>query len=310
MQRYKRQQKLMGCSFELGVVLDDEVKAHRLLEEGVKEIQRIEDLLSEFKGDSIISNINTKAYETPVHVNPEVMELLKRCQQISRLSQGYFDISVGPLKKLYRFRNAEFTLPGKKDVQRVKNRVGYNKIQLDEDSNAVRLKQENMHLSVAAIGKGYAADRVKEIWKGHQLPGGYIDASGDLTAFGTDENGQAWKIGIANPDDRDQILFHIPLNNASLATSGDYEQHFMYKGVRYSHNINPKTGLPVTGVKSVSIFSPSAELSDALATAVYAMGVDQGLSFLNQLPQTHGIIVDDQNKVFFTKQLQYEPIPA
>ncbi len=300
----------MGCSFELGVVLDDEVKAHQILDEGVKEIQRIEDLLSEFKGDSIISNINTKAYEIPVHVNPEVMELLKRCQQISRLSQGYFDISVGPLKKLYRFRNAEFTLPGKKDIQRVKNRVGYDKIQLDEDSNAVRLKQENMHLSMAAIGKGYAADRVKQIWKDHKLPGGYIDASGDLTAFGTDENEQAWKIGIANPDDRDQILFHIPLNDASLATSGDYEQHFMYRGVRYSHNINPKTGLPVIGVKSVSIFSPSAELSDALATAVYAMGVDKGLSFLNQLPQTYGIIVDDQNKVFFTKQLQYEPIPA
>ena len=300
----------MGCSFELGVVLDDEAKAHRLLEEGVKEIQRIEDLLSEFKRDSSITDINTNAYVTPVHVNSEVMELLQRCQQISRLSQGYFDISVGPLKKLYRFKNTEFTLPSKKDIQRVKNLVGYDKIQLDAESNSVRLKQENMHISMAAIGKGYAADRVKQIWKNHKLTGGYIDASGDLTAFGTDENGQAWKIGIANPDDRDQTLFHIPLNNASVATSGDYEQHFVHNGVRYSHNLNPKTGLPVTGVKSVSIFSPSAELSDALATAVYAMGVDKGLSFLNQLPQTHGIVVDDQNKVFFTKQLQYEPMPA
>ena len=193
----------MGCSFELGVVLDDEAKAHRLLEEGVKEIQRIEDLLSEFKRDSSITDINTNAYVTPVHVNSEVMELLQRCQQISRLSQGYFDISVGPLKKLYRFKNTEFTLPSKKDIQRVKNLVGYDKIQLDAESNSVRLKQENMHISMAAIGKGYAADRVKQIWKNHKLTGGYIDASGDLTAFGTDENGQAWKIGIANPDDRD-----------------------------------------------------------------------------------------------------------
>ncbi|TMU56757.1 FAD:protein FMN transferase [Flagellimonas algicola] len=310
MLRYKRQQKLMGCSFELGVVTDDKVKAHRILDEGVKEIQRIEDLLSEFKGGSIITKINTKASELPVHLNSEVMELLKRCQQISKLSQGYFDITVGPLKKLYQFKNSEFTMPGKKDIQRAKNQVGYDKIHLDADTQSVRLEQENMHISMAAIGKGYAADKVKQIWKNHKLQGGYIDASGDLTAFGTDESGQAWKIGIANPDDRNQTLFHIPLNHASLATSGDYEQHFMCNGVRFSHNINPKTGLPVTGVKSVSIFSPSAELSDALATAVYAMGVDKGLSFLNQLPQTHGIIVDDQNKVFFTKQLQYEPIPA
>lgn len=300
----------MGCSFELGVVSDDKVKAFRLLEEGVKEIQRIEDLLSEFKGDSIIAKINTRAYEIPVHLNPEVTELLKRCLQISKLSQGYFDISVGSLKKLYQFRNSEFTMPSKKDIQIAKNQVGYNKIHLDADTHCIRLKQENMHISMAAIGKGYAADSVKQIWKKHTLQGGYIDASGDLTAFGTDENGQPWKIGIANPDNRDQNLFHIPLNNASVATSGDYEQHFMYKGVRYSHNINPKTGIPVTGIKSVSIFSPSAELSDAMATAVYAMGIDKGLSFLNQLPQTHGILVDDQNKVFFTKQLQYEPIPV
>ncbi len=310
MKRFKRKCRLMGCSFELGVVAKEEAIANKILNEGIQEIKRIEDLLSEFREDSYIAVINRNAYKEAVQVDSEVMALLERCQQISKLSQGYFDISVGPLKKLYHFKNKEFTFPDKKEIRRALDQVGYQKIKLNTDVDSVNLIQNRMHLSMAAIGKGYAADVVLKMWKLHQLVGGYIDASGDLTAFGSDEKGSPWKIGIANPDNRDQTLFYVPVNNASVATSGDYEQHFTYNGIRYSHNINPKTGMPITGVKSVSIFSPSAELSDALATAVYAMGIDKGLSFLDQLPQTHGIIVDDKNKVFFTKRLQYEPIPA
>lgn len=300
----------MGCSFELGVVTEEETLANTYLDEGIREIQRIEELLSEFKEDSYISTINNDGATKDVKVDSEVLSLLERCGQISKLSQGYFDITVGPLKKIYRFHNDEFVFPSKKEIENALKKVGYYQVILDSEANSVSLNQNGMHLSMAAIGKGYAADAVKKKWSKHKLTGGYIDASGDLTAFGADESGQTWKIGIANPDNSNQTLFHIPVNNTSVATSGDYEQHFMYNGVRYSHNINPKTGIPVTGVKSVSIFSPSAELSDALATAVYAMGIEKGLAFINQLPQTHCIIMDDKNKVFFSKLLQYEPVPA
>ena len=310
MRRFKRKCRLMGCSFELGVVMENEVDANNILDEGILEIQRIEDLLSEFRKDSYVSLVNRNAGIQPVHVDSETMSLLERCGQISQLSQGYFDITVGPLKKIYRFQNDQFLLPTKKEIRKALNKVGYQKIELDRTTDSVMLNQTNMHLSLAAIGKGYAADVVRKKWDKYRLSGGYIDASGDLTAFGTDENGEVWKVGIANPDNRNETLFHIPVNNVSVATSGDYEQHFMYNGVRYSHNINPKTGIPVTGVKSVSIFSPSAELSDALATAVYAMGIEKGLAFIDQLPQTHCIIIDDKNKVFFSKQLQYEPVSA
>ncbi len=296
----------MGCSFELGVVAAHQEEAHDFLEMGIREIQRIENLLSEFKADSIVSKINQNAGKAPVKITDEVLQLLERCQKISHLSKGYFDITVGPLKKLYRFKNEAFAFPKKNAIERTLHQVGFQNLILDTKGRSAFLTRENMRISFAAIGKGYAADVVRQKWREHKLVGGYIDASGDLTAFGKDERGAAWKIGIANPDDRDQTLFYVPLHNASVATSGDYEQHFLYKGVRYSHNINPITGMPVSGVKSVSVFSPSAELSDALATAVYAMGIEKGISFLNQLPQTHGIIIDDHNQVFFSKQLQYE----
>ncbi len=310
MKRFKRKCKLMGCSFELGIVSTDESKAMDFLDQGVMEIQRIENLLSEFKADSQISQINQNAGKESVQVDQEVFTLLQRCAQISEISKGYFDITVGPLKQLYRFKNKEYTLPNKIRIAKTLKGVGYHKLWLSKEGNRVRLKQKGMKISLAAIGKGYAADRVCQKWREDNIAGGYVDASGDLTAFGKDENQNPWKIGIANPDQRDESLFYIPLDNASVATSGDYEQHFVYRGKRYSHNIDPKTGRPVQGVKSVSIFSPSAELSDALATAVYAMGTQKGIAFIDQLPQTHCIIINDENQIFFSKELQYEAVSA
>ena len=300
----------MGCSFELGIVSEDETRAMGFLDQGVKEIQRIENLLSEFKEDSQISQINQNAGKESIRVDEEVHALLERCAKISEISKGYFDITVGPLKQLYRFKNQEFTPPDKIRIAKTLKGVGYHKLWLSKIDGSVRLRQKGMKISLAAIGKGYAADRVCQKWKENDIVGGYVDASGDLTAFGKDEDQNPWRIGIANPDDRNESLFYIPLQNASVATSGDYEQHFMHKGKRYSHNIDPKTGRPVQGVKSVSIFSPSAELSDALATAVYAMGAQNGIAFIDQLPQTHCIIINDQNQIFFSKELQYEAITA
>ena len=167
-----------------------------------------------------------------------------------------------------------------------------------------------MKLSFAAIGKGYASDRVKMIWQQMGVTSGYVNASGDLNAFGTKADGSHWNIGIANPDDKTKMILFVPVINASVATSGDYEQYFMHQGKRYSHNIDPRSGLPLTGVKSVSVFSPSAELSDALATAIYVMGSSKGISFVNQLPQTHAIIIDEENNLSLSKNLNYEKISA
>lgn len=298
----------MGSDFELCVVDSDEATAKNHLQQGVIEIQRIEQLLTEFSNTSLTAKINANAGRTAIAISDELFQLLQRCIQISKLTLGYFDITVGPLKQLYHFKNTEFVLPSKDQIKTALQKVGYQHLILDPQKRTVFLKQAHMHISFAAIGKGYAADRVKQIWMANGITSGYINASGDLTAFGSHPKGHPWKIGISHPDNSQHTPLYLPLKNACVATSGDYEQYFKHNNIRYSHNINPKTGLPIKGIKSVTIISPSAELSDALATAIYAMGVEKGLDFIHQLPQTHAIIIDEKNNVSFSKFLDYEAI--
>ena len=293
----------MGSAFELKITCENQSQANHFLALGINEIERIEDLISEFRDNALTAKINKNAGHQAVKVTPEVYQLFERSIKLSALTQGAFDISAGPLKKLYRFKNQDFTFPQKREIQDTLKKVGWQKIKLQPENRSVFLTKEGMHISFAAIGKGYAADQVKKLWLQNGIKSGVINASGDLTAFGLRIDGSPWNVGIAHPDNKSKMMFFVPIKNASVATSGDYEQYFMHNGIRYSHNINPITGLPLKGIKSVSIFSPSAELSDALATAVYVMGVDTGLHFVNQLPDTHAIIIDDKNEVSFSKKL-------
>lgn len=302
--------KMMGSAFELMVADDQEDFAQLMLEEGLNEIRRIENLLSEFLPASATSAINHYQGNSPLAIDPECFALIERCLGISRLTEGCFDITVSPLKKLYSFRNEAFTMPSRKLINETLEKVGFQKIELHKESNSISFSHPGVQVSFSAIGKGYASDRVKQLWLNKGVKSGYINASGDLNAFGSRHDGSPWKIGIANPVDKHQVLMQIPLHNASAATSGDYEQHFIYRNTRYSHNLNPLTGMPLTGIQSVTVFSPKAELSDALATAVYVKGIDKGMSFINHLPHTHCIMIDDKQQVHFSNNLVYEEIPC
>lgn len=296
----------MGSAFELGVVHSSKEKAQEMLLSGVNEIRRIEELLTEFSSKSFTSKLNNESGKKAIEIPKEMFDLLSRCNQLSLLTQGFFDITVGPLKQLYKFKNSDFSFPSDKAIRKALQKTGFQSISLDKTKQTAYLEKEDMHISFAAIGKGYAADMVKKLWLQKGITSGYINASGDLSAFGNNEHGKPWNIGIANPDQKEDMLFFIPIKNSSIATSGDYEQHFLYKGKRYSHNISPKNGRPLEGIKSVSVISPSAELSDALATAVYAMGIQKGINFIEQLPNTHTIIITEQNNIHFSKDLNYE----
>jgi len=296
----------MGSAFELLIVHHDAREAEELLKQGIEEIIRIEKLLSEFLPEAETAKINRHSSKEPMVINEECYKLIERSQAISDLTKGCFDISVGPLKKLYNFKNIENEFPSDEAIQNTLKQVGYQKINLNAKDHTIQLNQPCMSISFAAIGKGYASDRVKQLWKEAGVTSGYINASGDLNAFGKKADGTSWTVGIANPNHKEEMLLYIPVEEASVATSGDYEQYFSHNGIRYSHNIDPHTGYPLTGIKSVSVFSPSAELSDALATAVYVMGKKEGIDFVNQLPKTHAIIIDDQDKMFLSKNLEYE----
>ncbi len=293
----------MGSAFELAILSNDSVFAEEQLQIGLAEIKRLEDLLSEFLPESDTSKINQKAAETPVKIDTETFDLIQRCQGISSLSQGYFDITAAALKSLFQFKNNDFSMPSLSTIQSALQKVGFRKIQLDSTDKSIRFLVPEMKISFAAVGKGYASDAVKKIWKKNGVKNGFINASGDMNVLNNLEKPHPWKVAIANPDNKNEAVLTVPLENFSIATSGDYEQHFTYKNIRYSHNINPLTGYPISGIKSVSVISPSAELSDALATAVYTMGIKKGLSFIQQLPQTHCIIISSENEIHFSERI-------
>jgi FAD:protein FMN transferase len=295
--------RMMGSAFQFIVNAETKETGKRLLQECIAEVSRIEELLTEFSEGSETSLINRNAGIRPVQVSTETYQLLQRCVQISKLTGGCFDITTGILKKLYNFRNIAFEFPSENKIRGCLEITGYRKIKLLPD-NRVYLERKGMHIGFGAIGKGYAAHKTMKILQQKGVPGGVINASGDLCAWGTKHDGSLWNAGIANPDSPDEILLWLHLDGMSIATSGNYEQFFELNGVRYAHNINPANGRPVTGVKSVSVISPHAELSDALATAVTVMGVVQGIRLINQIQHTHCIVIDDKDRMHFSKNIE------
>jgi thiamine biosynthesis lipoprotein len=299
-QECRRQARLMGSAFEFIVSGEN---GHEKINEAIAEIKRIEDLLTEFSENSQTSQINNNAGIQAVEVVDEVYAIIKRCIQISALTQGSFDITAVALRKLYSFKGEKFIFPDLQAIQKTVDITGFKKIQL-LPGNRVYLMKHGMRIGFGAIGKGYAADRAKQLLINKGVTSGVINASGDLTAWGTKPDGTSRKVGIADPENPDKVIAWIPVVNASVATSGDYEQYFIHEGERYSHALDPKTGKPVKGIKSVTIVAPCAELADALATAVMIMGVEIGLHFIEQLPSTHCLIIDNKNKIFTSRNLK------
>ncbi len=304
MKIFRRQEHLMGNRFVLGVVGDHQKKADDALSLAVKEIQRIESLFSTYQEKSIINEINRNAGKKPIKVSEEVFQLIRRAQKISNLTDGAFDLSYGSLDTNFWNFNQQMTqLPNPVDAQKSVDLINFRNIELDENSYSVLLKKEGMRVGFGGIGKGYAADRAKQVLNQAGFENGLVNASGDLCAWGKDEKGEDWKIALSNPDAPLDVLAEIPLRNYAVATSGTYEKFVWIDGVKYSHTINPKTGFPVHGIKSVSVIAPFAELADALTTPVAVMGVEAGMNLLNQLNGIAAVVIDDQNKIYTTKNL-------
>ncbi|MEO1011723.1 MAG: FAD:protein FMN transferase [Bacteroidota bacterium] len=305
----KKAMGLMGSRFDITVVAPTEELGYINIDEAVAEITRIEKMISSWDPDSETSLINKNAGIKPVEVSNEFFKLIERCKQISEITDGAFDISYSSMDKIWKFDGSMEHLPTEAQIKKSIAKVGYKKIVLDPQKNTVFLKQPGMKISFGAIGKGYAADKAKELLVSKQVVAGIINAAGDLTTWGTKASGEKWLIGIANPLSKDRIFSWLPIVESSVATSGNYERFVIFKGKKYTHIIDPRTGWPSTGINSVSIFSKSAELCDALATAVFIMGKDAGLALVNQLGGTEVILVDVDNKIHKSSGILFDNNP-
>ena len=300
----KKVLKLMGNRFEITVVGDDPLWADKRIDDAVVEIKRIEKLFTTFDESSQTNLINRNAGITPVKVDKEVYDLIERSKKISTLTQGAFDITYGSIdKRLWNFDKTMTSLPDAQTAKTLVRLINYRNVILDEKNCSVFLKEKGMRIGFGGIGKGYAAEKAKSLLQQKGVKSGIINAAGDLTAWGHQPNGKPWTIGIADPNTTKQAFSFLEITNTSIATSGNYEKFILIDGKKYSHTIDPKTGLPVRGIKSVTIICPNAEIADAMATPVMIMGIKTGLDMLNQMKGMAGIIIDDNDKIYTTKNI-------
>ncbi|MES2277734.1 MAG: FAD:protein FMN transferase [Bacteroidota bacterium] len=301
---HRRAMRLMGNRFEISVVGSNAGWADDRIDAAVAEIQRIEKLLTTFSDDSQTNQINHNAGIQPVKVDREVFDLIARSIRISKLTQGAFDITYGSIdKSLWNFDVNMTALPDAETARKAVRLINYRNVELDAENCTVYLREKGIRIGFGGIGKGYAAERAKQILKQQGVQSGVVNASGDLTAWGLQPNSQKWTIGIANPDMEGQALGRMVITNLSVATSGNYEKFVMIDGKRYSHTIDPRTGLPVSGIKSVTIITTNAELADAMATPVTIMGVRAGLDMINQMNDIEAVIIDDDNNLYTSKNI-------
>lgn len=293
----------MGSRFDITVVAESETKGNQYIDLAVAEITRIEKLISSWDANSQTSEINRNSGIKPVVVDDELFQLIQRCIKISKLTNGAFDISYASMDKVWFFDGTMKEMPTEEAIKNSVAKVGYQNIVLDEKNHSVFLKLEGMKIGFGAIGKGYAADKAKALLQSKGVTSGIINASGDLNTWGKQPDGNDWLVAIVNPLNKEHVFSWMPVNNSAVVTSGNYEKYVKFNNVLYTHIIDPRTGYPATGILSATLFTANAELADALATSIFVMGVETGLDFVNQLKGVECIIVDKDNKIKTSKNI-------
>ena len=297
----KRNVILMGSRFDITIVEKDTVLAQQRINQVIAEVTRIENLISEWKPETQISQVNQNAGIKPVKVDREVFELTRRGIEFSKLSGGAFDTSIAALDRLWKFDGSMTEMPPEDAIKNSIRHVGYQHILLDSLHSTIYLPIQGMKIGFGSIGKGYAADKGRELMQSLGVPGGIVNASGDLSTWGTQPSQKAWLIGINNPFESGKIVRTFKLGLGAAATSGSYEKYAEINNIRYSHIINPKTGYPATGLVSATIIGPSAEFANGLSTSVMVLGEKEGIQFLKQFPLYRYVLITDQGKIIKSK---------
>jgi len=283
---YKDTQVLMGTFVE---VISPDENAKDIV---FAEIKRIEDLLSKYKPDSEISKLNKLGQ---LKVSPDTLFIIKKAKSFWQLSDGAFDITVGPLLDLWGFTDKKFYLPSKLEIEGILKFVGSDKLLLQEDDNMVKFKISGMKIDLGAIAKGYAVDCAVKKIKEKGIKSCLINAGGQIFCLG-DKFGKPWHIAVQNPRDKNDILTYLDLKDKAVATSGDYEQYFFKDNHRYCHIFNPKTGYPVeTDFISVTVVAADGLTADALATAIFVLGKEKGEVLAKKFPDVKVKIIEERD---------------
>jgi thiamine biosynthesis lipoprotein len=301
-------QMVMGTLAHTVVVAQDTSTAKKCIRAALEEIQKVDNLMSDYKSDSDISRVNREAYEKPVQVSKPTFEVLQRSIEFSEMTDGAFDVTVGPLVTLFRKAKETEIAPSEQQIAQAKSKVGFEKLKLDSKNRTVRFSEKGMLLDLGGIAKGYAIDKAIEAAQRCGAVGAMVDIGGDVRCFGLPPKGREhWLIGLQDPNSAIEgmegggLRLVLKVTNEAVATSGDYQQFVIIEGKRYSHIMDRKTGKSAESLSSVTIITDNATDADALATAVSVMGAEKGLTLIEKLPNTEAILISPGPKYEITK---------
>jgi thiamine biosynthesis lipoprotein len=263
----------MGSAYSVAVYGDDRTRMEEAVDAAFEEVRRLDQMLSNYKPESELSEMNRFAAERPVSVTPEMFGLLAACVEYSRLSEGAFDITVGPLMKVWGFYKGTGRLPHRAEILGALDRVGYGNILLDAGNRTVRFRRPGVELDPGGIGKGYAVDRMIEVLKQYGIRTALVSASGSsIYGLGAPPGEKGWRVQIRDPKDESKSVAEVFLKDESMSTSGNYEKFFRAEGRVYSHIMDPRTGWPAQGVLSVSAIAPRTLDTEAWTKPLFVNG--------------------------------------
>lgn len=299
---YKYHQVSLGTTIEITLQGNDEKAAGKAALQAFQEIRRIERLMSPWIETSDVYRINRSLEEEWVAVSPETFTVILKAQNISALSEGAFDITVAPLIRLWRIAREKGAPPPSEETEKLLSLVDFRNISTRSDGK-VLLKKGGTAIDLGGIAKGYAVDRAFDTLRSLAYNNLIVNAGGDLRVGGL-KNNQPWSIGIQDPRSSEKVMATILVSDEAVATSGDYEKYFFHQGKRYHHILNPKTGFPAEGCRSVTVLSKDGMTADALATAVFVLGPEKGYSLCKRLEAVQCLIMDRQGRIMLTPGLK------
>ncbi|MCP4675157.1 MAG: FAD:protein FMN transferase [Deltaproteobacteria bacterium] len=295
----------MGTLFDLSLAVNEENEAvDEAVEKAFDEIRRVDSLMTTWRPDSYLSQVNAHAGGKAVRVPAELLDLIETAIEISRSTKGKFDISFAAMGGLWDFKLDRPKLPSRTEIRRRLPLINYRLIKINRKLKTLRLAKAGMRIGLGAIAKGYAVDRTGAILKEQGYNDFIVYGGGDLLVSGT-KGDRPWKVGIQDPREPSRYFASMELpDGGAVVTSGDYEKFFFLKGKRYHHIISPDTGFPARGTVSVTVLARTATLADALATGAFVLGPEEGMKMIEDDPDLEGIVVNENLKATVSSGLK------
>ena len=297
----ERTEAIMGTRIYVQVWSEDAAKGNAAIDAVMQDMRRVDDLMSHYKPESQLSQINERANREPVPVDKELFDLIKLSTYYSQITEGAFDITYASVGYLYDY--PKHVHPTEAQIKSALPAVNWRNMLLDEAHHSVRFEHPGMRIDLGGIAKGYAVDRGIDILKARGIQHAVVTAGGDSRILG-DHMGRPWLVAIRHPDDPSKVVTRIPLSDSAMSTSGDYERYFDEDGVRYHHIIDPHTGHSASKVRSATILAPTATQTDGMSKTAFVLGPERALEIINRLPEYDAVFVTPQGKILYSDGLR------